>query len=72
MAETTTTITSGTGSFNMSSTLTEGTLVGGFLGAGLGLYIGYKRGMTLWFTTLVGLIGGSAISHLIISYKSKN
>ena len=71
MAETTT-IKSKIGTFDISPTLNEGTLVGGFVGAGLGLYIGYNRGMTLWFTTLFGFILGSVASHLIISYKSKN
>ncbi len=71
MAETTT-ITSGTGTFDISSTINEGTMVGAALGAGLGLYIGYKRGMTLWFTTLMGGILGGGMSHIIISYKSKN
>jgi len=70
MAETTTTATGKTGFFDMN-TLSEGTLVGGGIGATVGIVIGYRKGMTLWFTALAGFVIGSVISHVSIQYISK-
>ena len=63
-------ITSKTGFFEMNK-LNEGTLIGGGIGATIGVVIGYKKGMTLWFTALAGFVLGSVISHVSISYISK-
>jgi uncharacterized membrane protein YebE (DUF533 family) len=68
---TTNTATSSTGVFNMDSTLTEGTLVGGGIGAVAGLVLGRKYGGTIWFTTLAGFVAGAFVTRVAISYYSK-
>ena len=72
MATSTTTATTSTGLFNMDSTLTEGTLIGGGIGAVTGLILGRKYGGTLWFTTLAGFVIGSFVTRVAISYTSNN
>ena len=69
---TTNTATSSTGLFSMDSTLTEGTLIGGGIGAVAGLALGYKQKGTIWFTTLAGFVVGSMITRMAIMYNSKN
>jgi hypothetical protein len=66
----TTTATTSTGLFDMDSTLNEGTLIGGGIGAITGLILGRKYGGTLWFTTLGGFVLGSFITRAAISYTS--
>ena len=72
MATSTITATSSTGLFSMDSTLTEGTLIGGGIGAVAGLALGYKQKGTIWFTTLAGFVIGSMLTNMAIQYNSKN
>jgi len=69
---TTITATTSTGIFDMNSTLNEGTLIGGGIGAVTGLVLGRKYGGTLWFTTLAGFVVGSFITRVAISYTSNS
>jgi hypothetical protein len=72
MATTSTnTATSSTGLFSSDSTLNEGTLVGGGIGAVTGLILGRKYGGTIWFTTLAGFVIGSFVTRVAISFTSK-
>lgn len=66
----TSTATSSTGLFSMDSSLNEGTLIGGGIGAVAGLIIGRRYGGTTWFTTLAGFVVGSFVTRVAISYTS--
>jgi divalent metal cation (Fe/Co/Zn/Cd) transporter len=54
------------------STLTEATLIGASIGAIAGLYFGYKRGGTIWLTTLSGFVVGGLITSIGVDITSKN